>query len=178
LLFSLGALTSGLAIVIIGSPWAGGKALAIASVCVPALAATGALVLYSGAWRPLGGLLIAALAAGILWSNALAYHEVNLAPRWQLAELETIGGRIAGQGPTLMTEYQPYGVRHFLRDAAPGGSSELRTRPDRLLSGRELPKGAYADVDRFELSSVMQYRTLVLRRSPSQSRPPSLYRLV
>jgi hypothetical protein len=178
LLFALGGLASGLAILIIGSPWVGAKALATASVCVPALAATGAIVLVGGRWRALGALLIAALAVGVLWSNALAFHEVNLAPRSQLAELETIGGRIAGEGPTLMTEYQPYGARHFLRDAAPEGASELRRRLDPLLSGRGLPKGGYADTDRFELSSIMQYRTLVLRRSPSQSRPPSPYRLV
>ena len=60
--------------------------------------------------------------------GALAYRDVNLAPRDQLAELETIGHRIAGQGPTLMTEYQPYGVRHFLRDADPEAASELRRR--------------------------------------------------
>src|SRR5204863_1398351 len=142
LLFSLGGLASGLAILIIGSPWVGAKALATASVCVPALAATGATVLYGGRWRALGALLIAALAVGVLWSNALAYHEVNLAPRPQLAELETIGGRIAGEGPTLMTEYQPYGARHFLRDAAPEGASELRRRVVPLLSGRGLPKAA------------------------------------
>ena len=177
LLFGLGGLASGLAILIIGSPWVGAKALATASVCLPALAATGGIVLCRGTWRPLGVLLVAVLAAGILWSNALAYHEVNLAPRSQLGELETIGGRISGEGPTLMTEYQPYGVRHFLRDAAPEGASELRRRPDLLLSGHGLPKGGYADTDRFELASIAQYRTLVLRRSPSQSRPPSPYRL-
>ena len=32
-----------------------------------------------------------AIAGGVLWSNALAYHEVWLAPRGQLHELETIG---------------------------------------------------------------------------------------
>jgi hypothetical protein len=76
-----------------------------------------------------------------------------------------------------MTEYQPYGVRHFLRDAAPEGASELRRHLDPLLSGRGLPKGTYADTDRFELGPLMRYRTLVLRRSPAQSRPPSPYRL-
>jgi hypothetical protein len=30
----------------------------------------------------------AAIAGGVLWSNALAYHEANLAPRDRLAELE------------------------------------------------------------------------------------------
>jgi hypothetical protein len=107
----------------------------------------------------------------------LAYRDVNLAPRDQLAELQTIGQRIAGQGPTLMTEYQPYGVRHFLRDADPEGASELRRRQVPLRGGGTLRKGTTADTDRFRLSGLLVYRTLVLRRSPVQSRPPSAYRL-
>lgn len=177
LLFGLGVLASGLVIALVGSPWVGAKALATASVCLPALAVTGAVALYIGGARVLGGLLVGAIAAGVLWSNALGYRDVNLAPRSQLAELETIGGRIAGQGPTLMTEYQPYGVRHFLRDAAPEGASELRRHVVPLLSGHGLPKGEYADTDRFKLGPLLRYRTLVLRRSPTQSRPPSPYRL-
>src|SRR5207253_2914445 len=35
-----------------------------------------------------------------------------------------------------------------------------------------------ADLDQFQLPSVLVYRTLVLRRSPAESRPPSVYRLV
>jgi hypothetical protein len=77
-----------------------------------------------------------------------------------------------------MTEYQPYGVRHFLRDADPEGASELRRRADPLLNGKLLRKGRTADTDQFQLDSITQYRTLVLRRSPFQSRPPSPYRLV
>jgi hypothetical protein len=113
----------------------------------------------------------------VLWSNVLAYHEVTLAPRDRHAELARIGEEIAGQGPTLMTEYEPYGVRHFLRDAAPEGASELRRRKVLLRSGRALPKLGTADIDEFDLAAVRAYRTLVLRRSPLASRPPSVYRL-
>jgi hypothetical protein len=119
-----------------------------------------------------------AIAGGVLWSNALAYRDVNLAPRDQLAELEAIGYRTAGQGPTLMTEYEPYGVRHFLRDAAPEGASELRRRVVPLRGGGTLHKGMTADTDRFQLNGLLVYRTLVLRRAPFQSRPPSQYRLI
>src|SRR5207253_8149527 len=124
------------------------------------------------------GLAVAAIAGGVFWSNALAYSQVWLAPRQQLAELEQIGKRFAGQGPTLMTEYQPYGVRHFLRRMDPEGASELRRRAVLLRSGGMLDKGAYADVDEFQLDGLLIYRTLVLDRSPIASRPPSMYRLV
>ena len=43
-----------------------------------------------------------------------------------------------------MTEYQPYGVRHFLREADPEGASELRRRQVATASdGGTLPKGEY-----------------------------------
>ncbi len=111
----------------------------------------------------------------MIWSNALAYHEVNLAPRDRHEELEQIGEAIAGEGPTLMTEYEPYGVRHFLRKGDPEGASELRRRPVLLRSGRQLDKLEPADVDELADASLLVYRTLVLRRSPVASRPPSIY---
>jgi len=100
---------------------------------------------------------------------------VWLAPRGQLTELETIGKRFAGDGPALMTEYQPYGVRHFLRNLDAEGASERRVRPVPLRDGRTLDKAEYADIDAFQLPALLEYRTLVLRTSPLASRPPSVY---
>jgi hypothetical protein len=166
-----------LAIWSFGSPWVDGKALAIASPVIPFAAAIGTAALYAGGRRLAGAALLIALAAGVLGSNVLQYRHVSLAPRDQLAELERIAPMIAGEGPTLMTEYQPYGVRHFLRRADPEGASELRRRRVSLVGGDTLGKGGYADIDRFELTGVLAYRTLVLRRGPDQSRPPLPYRL-
>lgn len=172
------AIIASMAIYVIGSPWVGGKALATASPAIPLVAAAGGVALFARGRHVEGGVLVAVLAVGVLWSNALAYRDVSLAPRAQLAELETIAGVIGDTGPTLMTEYQPYGVRHFLRDAAPEGASELRRRKVPLLTGHGLRKGMTADVDRFQLGAILTYRTLVLRRGPGGSRPPSPYRLV
>ena len=77
-----------------------------------------------------------------------------------------------------MTEYQPYGVRHFLRDADAEGASELRRRQVPLRGGEETKKGAWSDTDELARDGLLIYRTLVLRRSPAQSRPPSPYELV
>src|SRR5215212_3385658 len=176
-LLVLAALTGWATTAYFGSPWVDAKALATAS---PALLLAG-MVGASGLWvagRRLGVLLAAAITAGVLWSNALAYHDVSLAPRDRLSELQRIGERIGGQGPTLMTEYEPYGVRYFLRDADPEGASDFRFRPVQLRTGRPLRKGAFADLDRFDLSAILAYRTLVLRKSPTESRPPAPYRLV
>ncbi len=181
LLYSFCALAGAIVVYLVASPWLGGKALASASPAIPLLAFVGA-ALYAGresrSDRAIGAALGLLFAAGIVWSNLLGYHDVSLAPRQQYAELAYIGQRIAGQGPTLMTEYQPYGTRHFLRDAAPESASELRTRLDPLLSGQPLAKGGAADIDQFQLSAVLAYRTIVLQRSPVESRPPSPYRLV
>ncbi len=108
----------------------------------------------------------------------LAYRDVNLAPRDQLAELERIGELIAGEGPTLMTEYEPYGVRHFLRESDAEGISELRRRLIPLRDGRGCRRAAGPTPTGSTPPRSADYRTLVLRRSPVQSRPPAPYRLL
>jgi hypothetical protein len=177
-LYLLCAVSGALIIHGLASPWVGGKALATASPALPLAALTGASLLRGRRVRVVGALLGLAVAGGIVWSNLLAYNGVSLAPRQQFAELAQIGQRISGQGPTLMTEYQPYGARHFLRGAAPESASELRTRLVPLISGQGLPKGGFADIDQFELGAILTYRTLVLQRSPTASRPPSPYHLI
>jgi hypothetical protein len=186
LTYAVGGLAACMGIVAFGSPWVDGKALAIASPCVLLLAAAGAAAAGRSSQTEdprqirsrICRLVLIAIATGVVWSNLLAYREVTLAPRSQLVELERIGERIAGQGPTLMTEYQPYGVRHFLREADPEGVSELRRRRIPLRDGSIVRTGRYADTDELEPGAVLAYRTLVLRRSPVQSRPPGPYRPV
>ncbi len=171
------ALGSG-AVVLASSPWVSAKAIAMASPAFLAAALAGCAALFGLGRRVEAALAAAAIAGGVLWSNTLAYHEVSLAPRGQLHELETIGHEFAGQGPALMTSYEPYGARHFLRRADPESASELRRRFDYLRDGSVLDKGESADIDRFALDGILDYRTLVLRRGPAASRPPSVYRLV
>jgi hypothetical protein len=181
LLYPAAALASCAVVVVLGSAWVDAKALAIASPAVVVTAFAGVSALVAWRWRPgavIAGVAAAAVAGGVLWSNALAYGEVNPAPRERLAELERIGRRIAGGGPTLMTDYEPYGARYFLRDADPEGASELRRRQVPIRAGGTLPKGRSADLDERRLDAVLPYRTLVVRRSPLASRPPLPYRLV
>ena len=178
LLYVGGATLACLVIVSVGSPWVDGKALAIASPAWLLAATAGA----AGAWergrRVEAGVAASVLALGVLWSTALAYNEAYLAPRPELGDLKEIGELAEGEGPALMTEYNPYGARHFLRDAAPEAVSELRRRTVPLRSGDQVPKGGAADVDELALDGLLAYRTLVLRRSPVGSRPPSVYRRV
>jgi hypothetical protein len=158
-----------------GSPWLTAKAMAEASPALAATALAGVAAIFETGRRTEATVAGAALAAGVLWSNGLAYANVWLAPRAQLAELQTIGQRFAGDGPTLMTEYQTYGARHFLRRLDPEATSERRRRLVLLRTGTFLTTRQYADLDAFTLDAVLTYRTLVLRRSPVESRPPSVY---
>jgi hypothetical protein len=179
LLLYVGTLLAGCVLLIPkGSPWVDGKALATASPAVLLAGMAGAAAIFERGRRVEAAVLMLAIGGGVMWSNVLAYHGVWLAPRPQLGELAMIGDRFGGDGPTLMTEYQPYGVRHFLRRMDPEATAELRTRVDPLLDGQPLAKGGYADLDRFQLQAVEAYRTLVLRRSPTESRPPSNYEQV
>jgi hypothetical protein len=161
-----------------GSPWVGGKALATAAPALLLLALCGAAGLAARGRATEGAIVAAAVIGGVAWSNVLAYGDVWLAPSSRLHDLEAIGKRYAGEGPALMTEFDPYGARHFLRRLDAEGASELRRHILPLRSGQSLPPQAYADIDRFDLATVLGYRLLVLRRSPLLSRPPSPFRLV
>ena len=178
LTYLCGATAGCFLVVAFGSPWIDGKALATASpVFILAGLVAGGAVLESSR-RIEGGLILVAILGGVLWSNAVAYEDVTLAPHDRLAELESIGNRFAGQGPALMTDYEPYGVRHFLRRLDPEGASELRRRVIPLRNGKPLDKLQVADIDQFMLQGLLVYRTIVLRKSPVESRPPSPFTLV
>ncbi len=187
-----------------GAPWIVSKALAEAAPAFVLAALIGAVALLGEHSLPgrarvlLTSVALIAIGGGVLWSNALAYREVDLAPHDRFAELETIGDQISGEGPTLTTEYEFWGVRHFLRDGQPNGASLLSRRqvalrpdvafkqardqanadgPSVLLGGSVPHEGLFFDVDDFEAQTLLPFRTLVLRRSPVASRPPSVYEL-
>ena len=173
--YAICAIAGATAYWLFASPWIGAKALATASPALLALAAAGCAWLAASGRRVEAGAATVLVVGGVLWSNVLAYANVNLAPRPQLAELARIGDDFAGQGPALMTEYEPVGVRHFLRRLDPEGASELRRHVVPLRSGVGLDKLQYANLDAFQTGGILFYRTLVLRRSPTESRPPSPY---
>ena len=114
----------------------------------------------------------------MVWTSALAYHDELLAPRARLAELQRIGELVTGKGPTLQNEYEIYADGHFLRSGEPTEPAEYRIATLALRDGTLLTKSAWADLDSFPLATIEGYRSIVTRRSPAESRPPSDYRLV
>jgi uncharacterized membrane protein len=121
--------------------------------------------------------MVGAVICGVLVSDALTYRNVWLAPYSQMDELRVIGHDFAGQGPTFMADYSPYGARYFLRDAGAESASELRVHLLPLRNGTEVPKGGSADIDYFQNSGIDYFNLLVLRKSGRLSRPPLNYSL-
>jgi hypothetical protein len=165
------------------TPWVVGKTLAISSPALLVTALAGGGMLWSQ-WDShrmagaAGALVVVALAGGVLWSNILAYGDATLAPRARLAELQHIGELVANKGPTFVNDYEIYADRHFLRQGAPVEPAEYRIPSLPLRGGAILTKAAAADLDSFPLSTIEPYRSIVTPRSPSESRPPSTYKLV
>ncbi len=157
-----------------GSPWADAKALAIASPAVLMLAALGPVALEARGARLEAALIALALAGGVLGSNALAYHDVSLAPRDRFEELEQVERFAAGDGPLAYTEFEEFG-KHFLRDAQPVGLSEAFAVPGLSVGysdGGAPAFGFPADVRRLDPVGLSRFGTLVTRRTPFGERPP------
>jgi hypothetical protein len=160
-----------------GSPWADAKALAIASPAVLLAAALGPLALEARGARLEALALGVVLAGGVLGSNALIYHDVSLAPRERLVELEEVGERAAGSGPLLYTEFEEM-AKHFLRDAQPVGATEAFYVPGltpQLRAGGGAPFGFPVDVSQLNPADVRRFDSLAIRRSPDGGRPPAGY---
>ena len=175
--YLLFALAGAALVVVFGSPWIAAKALASASPALPFAALIGGLLVARR--QPIAGALVVALVgAGVLWGDLLGYHDVSLAPRALYASLASTNSSVAGQGPTFMTEYSVYGTRHFLRAGDTENPQDLRSRADLLGNGQVVPRPDYADLDEFQLAYVLQYPTIVLQRSPVNTRPPEPYQLV
>jgi hypothetical protein len=160
-----------------GSPWVAGKALASASPLVLGIGLAGAAVVVESGRRVEGGVLLAVIAGAVLWSNVMQYHGVVLAPSARLMELEKIGSKFSGKGPALLTEFEPYAARHFLRGLDAETTSGLRVHQIFLRNGSSASNGSSPDLDEIKLDQVLQFPVLITRKSGTASRPPSAYSL-
>lgn len=167
-----------------GSPYADAKVLMIVSPAILLLAALGGLALWRGRWRVLSLLVTGTLTLGVLWSSALAYHDVSLTPYDRYSELLDINERLAGKGPAVLNEYDEFG-KYFLRDVPglnqpewPHGYRHAPYRPNALADPKRRPSvKTPLDVDDLRLDYLNSLPYLVWRRSPTASRPPANFRL-
>ena len=159
-----------------GNGYADTKVLMTISPALLALALVGGIALAREAptLRVGGWLLVITVAAGVLVSGALAYHDSQPAPYDRYEELLDINQRFASSQPTLFTEYDEFG-KYFLRDTRPQNRPETGTfiREERK-SGRYIPYvKSPLEPDDYTLEYIEKMNRIVMRRSPSASRPPA-----
>ena len=172
--FAGGGAVGAAAIMLVGSPWVDGKAMATVSPALLAATLAGfAMLGQRTGFRieaAVGGVVVAGVVA---WSAFLAYQGTWLAPRDHQVELEEIGEEFEGQGPALSTEVSIYGPRHFLRKLDAEGATDLRPRLVLLAGGQRSVDGTYVDIDQIQGDQLYPYNLIITRRSPSASRPPA-----
>ena len=162
-----------------GSPWADGKALAIASPAVLLAATLGPVALESlGARAEAALVALALVGSGCSSRTRMAYHDVSLAPQERLEELADVGERTAGRGPLLYTEFEEFG-KHFLRDSQPVGASEgftVEGLSPQLVDGGRPPFATNVRLASLALPDVQRFNLIVTRRGPDGERPPVNWR--
>ena len=153
------------------TPYADAKLLLILSPA--AVLAAGA-----GAWhvarrvRWAGLAAGAALATGVLVSDALAYHSVRLAPTDRMRSLVDVTEHATQPGPWLHNEWEEFS-KYFERDIVNYNATESFT-PAPVVLREDAPMFAQSfDLDQQVLEYVETFPGLILRRSPSASRPPA-----
>lgn len=167
-----------------GAPYADAKVLAILSPAILLLVVLGALVLWNGRLRALSLLLTGGLVAAVLTSSALAYHDVSLTPYDRYEELLDLNERLAGKGPAILNEHDEFG-KYFLRDVPglnepewPHGYRHGPYDPNALVDEKRRPSmKTPLDMDDLRLEYLQSAPYVILRRSPTSSRPPANFRL-
>jgi hypothetical protein len=177
-----------------GNPYADAKVLVLASIVVPLLAMSGAAWLLTGddrRYRILGAAVAAFVGIAVLASNAAAYHEVLLAPYHRYEEQRSIADQLEGKGPILFAEYDEF-AKHFMRNSEilsqpewpfeyPKGRLNVRAAAAHVkknLDGLHPSFKSPLDPDGITPLSLEAARFIVIRRSPTTSRPPASYHLI
>jgi hypothetical protein len=158
-----------------GTNWTDAKLLMLLSPVVLLVALVGAFGLARSR-RAEGALLAALVIGGVLASDALLYHGANMAPTKRFVELSSIGARFAGEGPALAPDFEEYDF-YLLRKLAVDLPGVAYSGPFGYARGAGHLYGESYDLDALEPASVERFRTIVMRRSPAWSRPPSNFQL-
>ncbi len=177
-----------------GNPYADAKVLVLVAIVAPLFAMCAAVWLFGSdrrGLRILGGVLGVVVTGSVLAGNALAYHDVQLAPYDRYEEQISIAEQLDGKGPVVFAEYDEF-AKHFMRRSqvlsqpewpfefpinklnVKGAAAHVEKNRDGLHPSFKSP----LDPDGITPSSLEAASYIVLRRSPTASRPPSNYRLV
>jgi hypothetical protein len=157
------------------SPYADAKTYMLMAPGITLMAAVGAAAV--GRLRPLVGIAAAVvLAAGVVGSDALAYHGVQLAPADRMEALHDLDERYAGQGLILFNEPEEF-AKNFLAKTKLDVGAESITPSQTQLRAPQAFAYLWFDLDDITLEWQSQFPLMILRRSPAASRPPANYEL-
>jgi hypothetical protein len=162
--------------------WLQFKAFTITGVFALTLAFVGAAALHENRRRAvalLGWLAAAVIAGGVLYGNAIVYHDTTLAPAARYHDLAAIGKRYTGQGPTLFPAFDEY-AEYFLRDEQ--GTSTVNPAKGEfdLAPGVVEPNGIgfSLSLNQIGFSYLQKFNLIVTPRGPATVRAPSNWDLV
>jgi hypothetical protein len=177
----MGAVTMALVLLIVypkAIPYVQAKLLAIASPVVILGAAQGvAAMLRAKRLLPVALLAGAGLGAGVLLSDALAYHHDPVAPTSRFIAMRDVGHFLGKRGPVLVSEFDEF-AKYFAYPSPLWVGTEYPS-PENLVL--RTPGGLYAqsfDLDAETLPFVESFPYILVRHSPAESRPPANFRLV
>lgn len=157
------------------SDYADAKLYAIASPAVVLAAFVFALGLTGGAavWRRRAGAgLVVAMLVGLIWSDAYALHDTQLAPVARLDRLVAAVERAPdGDGLVLLPEYEEF-AKYFGRRRA------LNVAFEAITPVPGFGAGLAADLDELPPDYPQSFAAIVLRRGASKSRPPANFRRI
>jgi hypothetical protein len=162
--------------------WLQFKSFTITGVFALTLAFAGAAALHEQRRRGvalLGWLAAAVIAGGVLYGNAITYHDTTLAPAARYHDLAAIGKRYAGQGPALFPAFDEY-AEYFLREEHATSSVNPANGEFGLAPGVVEPGGIgfVLSLNQFRLSYLKRFKLIVEPRSPIAVRAPSNWDLV
>jgi hypothetical protein len=162
------------------SAWIQLKAFTVTSAFALTLAFVGAATLQASRRRwvsALGWLAAIVVSGGVLYGNALIYHDTTLAPSARYHDLAAIASRYAKQGPTLDPTFDEY-AEYFLR----GESGSTLVNPANLSfevrPGLGGGQSFIWDLNQLIPSFLQHFRLIVQPRSPTATRAPSNYDLI
>jgi hypothetical protein len=112
------------------------------------------------------------LAIGVVASDALAYHSVRLAPTDRMLSLADATEHATQPGPWLHNEWEEFS-KYYQRDIVNYNATESFTPAPVVLREQEPMFAQSFDLDQQVLDYVETFPGLILRRSPSASRPPA-----
>lgn len=163
--------------------WIQLKSFTITAAFVVLLAFAGVAALQSSRRRLLQGLgWLGALviAGGILYGNALIYHDTSLSPGARYHDLAAIAARYSRQGPALDPYFDEY-AEYFLRSESGTTIVDPANLTFQVRPGVPSPPGGVSfgwDLNQLVPSYVQHFPLIILPRSPIATRPPANYDLV